>query len=312
MQSLVIDWSEDNLFDVRFKGGFVMTPVTGLHRNVTVLDFASMYPSIIIGANISPETVRKIDDDDVRLEIINHFSLKRPRMEGIGRYLINKVVQFAQELQFEVLYGDTDSVFIKPQHGCPNTPNDLMRAYHDWSASTPFSTVRLEFDKSYLSIILVKPKIYFGRQASDDGNTPVMKGMASKRRDRPEICRSMLKEVCNTICDYGATSAISRISHLLYNTYRNINRGLVDYKLCMKEMKREGIIVYSYRSVSGQQVTIDKSKYNGTLPEPIDSSWLMTSMENSISNVLRVCNMPSFDRLVQMLEDGAEDIEDIF
>ena len=39
------------------KGAFVKEPLAGLHENITVLDFASLYPSIIISHNISPETV---------------------------------------------------------------------------------------------------------------------------------------------------------------------------------------------------------------------------------------------------------------
>jgi DNA polymerase, archaea type len=39
------------------KGAFVKEPLAGLHENITVLDFASLYPSIIISHNISPETL---------------------------------------------------------------------------------------------------------------------------------------------------------------------------------------------------------------------------------------------------------------
>ena len=39
------------------KGAFVKEPLAGLHEGIAVLDFASLYPSIIISHNISPETV---------------------------------------------------------------------------------------------------------------------------------------------------------------------------------------------------------------------------------------------------------------
>lgn len=39
------------------KGAFVKEPLAGLHENIAVLDFASLYPSIIISHNISPETL---------------------------------------------------------------------------------------------------------------------------------------------------------------------------------------------------------------------------------------------------------------
>ncbi|VVB75532.1 DNA polymerase [uncultured archaeon] len=39
------------------KGAFVKEPMAGLHEQIAVLDFASLYPSIIISHNISPETL---------------------------------------------------------------------------------------------------------------------------------------------------------------------------------------------------------------------------------------------------------------
>ena len=36
------------------QGGHVLEPVTGLHRNVWVFDFKSLYPSIIRTLNIDP------------------------------------------------------------------------------------------------------------------------------------------------------------------------------------------------------------------------------------------------------------------
>jgi len=39
------------------KGAFVKEPMAGLHEKIAVLDFASLYPSIIISHNISPENL---------------------------------------------------------------------------------------------------------------------------------------------------------------------------------------------------------------------------------------------------------------
>lgn len=39
------------------KGGLVYQPLTGLHQNVAEIDFISMYPSIMVHFNVSPETV---------------------------------------------------------------------------------------------------------------------------------------------------------------------------------------------------------------------------------------------------------------
>ena len=41
------------------RGGLIYQPLIGMHRDVAQIDFASMYPSIIVGHNISPETIGK-------------------------------------------------------------------------------------------------------------------------------------------------------------------------------------------------------------------------------------------------------------
>ncbi len=39
------------------KGGYVKEPLSGLHENIAVLDFSSLYPTIIISHNVSPDTL---------------------------------------------------------------------------------------------------------------------------------------------------------------------------------------------------------------------------------------------------------------
>ena len=42
-----------------YKGGFVREPKPGIHENIAVLDFKSLYPSIIVTYNIDPGTLNK-------------------------------------------------------------------------------------------------------------------------------------------------------------------------------------------------------------------------------------------------------------
>lgn len=39
-----------------FKGGHVWDPIPGIHQNVAILDYISLYPTIISTYNLSPET----------------------------------------------------------------------------------------------------------------------------------------------------------------------------------------------------------------------------------------------------------------
>ncbi len=65
----------------RYEGAYVFDPIVGMHENVCVFDFKSLYPSMIRAFNISPETiVRKEERDDFevgRLCRIPHVTLDR-------------------------------------------------------------------------------------------------------------------------------------------------------------------------------------------------------------------------------------------
>jgi len=166
-----------------YTGGYVIEPKPGLHENIAVFDFRSLYPSIIVTFNISPETLncRCCKDSEQKIKVPEkdywfcskkrgfisncieevlrqRISLKEklkqisPRdpeyiyvkeMQGalkvlanasygylayagarwycrecaeacaaFGRYFIKKAVETATSYG-EVIYGDTDSLFIK-------------------------------------------------------------------------------------------------------------------------------------------------------------------------------------------------------
>ncbi len=168
-----------------YTGGLVLTPTPGLHDNIAVLDFKSMYPNIMITYNLSPDTYvqpgspepeggvyvapevgykfRKAPDgffkqalsylievrDEVRRKMKQlsnrgvEFRVLDARQKAVkiltnaaygyagwvgarwylkpvaeaasawGRHIILSAAQMAKDDGVEVIYGDTDSLFIK-------------------------------------------------------------------------------------------------------------------------------------------------------------------------------------------------------
>lgn len=68
-RNMVIDWSSEDDTTKRYEGALVVKPDRGLHSEVYILDIAAMYPSIMIGCNLSAETVVKASQDinDIRI-----------------------------------------------------------------------------------------------------------------------------------------------------------------------------------------------------------------------------------------------------
>lgn len=82
--------------ETRIKGGFVKEPLSGLHENVIVLDFKSLYPSLIYTFNLSTEM---ISPDGVDLG--NGVKIKL-QPKGIMPNMIKDLIQLKDDMKKKV------------------------------------------------------------------------------------------------------------------------------------------------------------------------------------------------------------------
>ncbi len=75
---------------VTYQGAFVKEPLPGLHENIAVLDFRSLYPSIIITYNVDPDTLNG-DCRERYVSPIGHYFCKEPR--GLIPSMLEVVLQ---------------------------------------------------------------------------------------------------------------------------------------------------------------------------------------------------------------------------
>ncbi len=269
----------------KYKGAIVVEPKPGVHFNVAVLDFASLYPSIIKVWNLGYETVRcPHEDESCRKNLIPgtpHWVCKKkrgleslligslrdlrvgwyklrskdrglpPAVQGwykvvsdalkvvlnasygvfgsdnfalycppvaeataaIGRHVITQALQKAQDLNLEVFYGDTDSIFL----GGGDT--DALAKLIEWSGSQ--LKMELEIDKNYRYLALSsRKKNYFG--VKPDGNVDI-KGLTGKKRHIPEFLHGAFYEMVSTLSQVKSPqdieSAKSKITEIVKKCY---------------------------------------------------------------------------------------------
>lgn len=206
-------------------GGHVLEPVVGVHNYVLVLDFKSLYPSIIRTFNIDPLSRLKAESDPVETPVGTKFSKvehilpefieelmnKRkvakdrgnknlsqaikilmnsfygvmgstgsrfyhadlPRsITGTGQWAIKEAISFLTSRGYEILYGDTDSVFIKikdnERFNIKETGENLAKAVNDFFATKIYrefkvdSKLEIEFEKYYRKFFLPKNRAGVG------------------------------------------------------------------------------------------------------------------------------------------------------
>ena len=202
-------------------GGHVLEPIVGVHGHVLVLDFKSLYPSIISTFNIDPLSRLKAEGDPLNTpegvqfskvdhilpDFIEELMKKRkvakdrgdknlsqaikilmnsfygvmgstgsrfyhadlPRaITGTGRWAIKEAVGFLTSRGYQVLYGDTDSVFVKikdhEKFNIEETGKNLAKAVNDFFSTMIYrefkvdSKLEIEFEKFYKKFFLPKSR----------------------------------------------------------------------------------------------------------------------------------------------------------
>ncbi len=256
--------------DKKFRGGLVVEPVEGIHFDVTVMDFASLYPSIIKVKNLSYETVRCSHDAckkntipqtnhwvctkrngltsvligslrDLRVNYYKNMAKKDtltveekqlftvvsqalkvilnasygvmgaeifplyflPAAEATtatGRHIILSTINNCKESGIEVLYGDTDSLFVKKPTS-KQVEDIITKAKMDHN-------VELEIEKEYRYVVLSgRKKNYLG--VTKNGKVDV-KGLTGKKSHTPAFIKTLFYELLDILSEIKTAEEFKR------------------------------------------------------------------------------------------------------
>lgn len=95
-----------------YEGAFVLEPARGLHENVACLDFASMYPTIMVKFNISPDTLVKGECEDCYVAPeVGHKFRKKP--DGFFKRILTMLIERRRKIKEEMKKLDPDSEYYK-------------------------------------------------------------------------------------------------------------------------------------------------------------------------------------------------------
>lgn len=370
-----IDWSSPKPMQ-SYKGGMVLEPVRGLHKDVVVCDFSSMYPTIMMDCNISPESIEILDRTEgdtydiwfesiyvyIRMDLVdvrfnckdistikgilellvklrNENRKKNPNYAGtlkvvansiygsigyenspmysplcsssvtaIGRWCLSLACNIFTGNGLDVVYGDTDSCFVKSTGVTKDTFNgDIMqharhclKKLHNILQSTPLKGMVMAIEDHHRSIMLIDKKMYC--TLSMDGDIR-FKGMSVVRRDSLGICKRTCTAVCKYILESESIDTCKRqicsyISGVMYDSINN----LLSYSDVSKVAKRDQKRCYVY-----------KDKNNNERYEPVDTSnnvvtdysvvYVLSSLSSSISKILEPCGLGTLYEIVEMYSE---------
>ena len=330
--------------DKKFRGGLVVEPEEGIHFDVTVMDFASLYPSIIKVKNLSYETVRCSHDAckkntipqtnhwvctkkngltsvligslrDLRVNYYKNMAKKDtltveekqlftvvsqalkvilnasygvmgaeifplyflPAAEATtatGRHIILDTIDKCKESGIDVLYGDTDSLFVKKP--TPKQIEDIItKAKMDHN-------VELEIEKEYRYVVLSgRKKNYLG--VTKNGKVDV-KGLTGKKSHTPPFIKTLFYELLDVLSEIKTVEEFKRAKNKISDKIAECARKVQAKEIPLQDLAFNVMISKAPRD------------YTKTVPQHIRAAKQLESIreikKGDIISYVKILNKP--------------------
>ena len=308
----------------KYKGAIVVEPVPGVHFNVAVMDFPSLYPSLIKVYNLGyqsilcsheecksnkvPGTPHWVCTKQKALESLLIGSLRDLRVKwyksrakdktlpselrswynviqaalkvilnasygvfgaetfdlycppvaeataALGRHAITQIINEAQRLGIQVIYGDTDSIFLK------NPLESQITSLAKWSEKELH--MELDVDKVYrYAVFSSRKKNYLG--VTSEGTVDV-KGLTGKKKHIPPLIKEAFDLMKNRLSQVKTPGdfedAKKEIQSIIRDSYLRLKR---------REWKRMEDLAFNV--VLGEA----PERYNKTIPQHVRAAKIL-------------------------------------
>ncbi len=330
--------------DKKYRGGLVVDPKEGIHFDVVVMDFASLYPSIIKVRNLSYETVRCPHEGckkntipgtnhwactkkngltsmiigslrDLRVNYYKSLSKKETLTEeqrqqytvvsqalkvilnasygvmgaeifplyylpaaeattAIGRYTILETIKKCEETGIEVLYGDTDSLFIK------NPTQEQIQKVIEQAKKD--HGVDLEIDKTYRYCVLSnRKKNYLG--VTKQGKVDV-KGLTGKKSHTPPFIKNLFYELLDVLSEVQNIEDFTKAKKEISEKISECGKKVQSKEIPLKDLTFNVMLSKS------------PSEYTKTIPQHIRAAKLLESIRE-LKKGDRISYIKTIDRV---------------
>ncbi len=285
------------------RGGMMLQPTPGVYENVEEIDFTSMYPSIIVRANLSPETIEHPERPgflpaalapllQLRLDT-KRLKKTRPGVAGIDSILKWMLVtcfgytgyrnaKFGRIEVHEGITGRSRDILLQTKDIAEEMDFRVLHGIVDclWVQGSPVDLLKARVEREtglltevdHFDWIVFEPlndgfgayNRYFGRLP--DGSIKV-RGIAARRHDTPEFVRSMQGRMLEVMAGARNGTELEDRKERLEEIFREAleNLSSADPKTLVIS-RRISRTTYAHRCIEG--AAVDAYRRSGVGIEP--------------------------------------------
>lgn len=305
---MVCPTSQHEESEERIKGGFVMKPKPGIYNYIIVLDFKSLYPSIIRtfnidpysfdkkGTIIAPNGARFRNEDGFLPMIIEHLWRMRDvakkkkdsatsyaikitmnsffgvlanpicrfynleianAITAFGRKIVQDTAEIVEKIGFDVIYGDTDSIFVSTNEKSVSDAGNVgkkierhVNEHYDNYVKKTFkrtSFLEIEYEKLYKKFIMPKlrgveegaKKRYAGLLVRDGNEVLDFVGLEFVRSDWTALAKEFQEEMLNRVFHE------KEVQNYTISFVKELKKGKYDHLLVYRKALRKPIEEYT-------------------------------------------------------------------
>jgi len=285
------------------RGGMMFQPAPGIYENIEEIDFTSMYPSIIVNANLSPETIDHPERQGFLPSVLKPLlelrirtkQLKKtaPKFTGIDAilkwmlvtcfgYTGYKNAKFGRIEVHEGITGRSRDILLQTKDIAEAMDFRVLHGIVDclWVQGSPVEALRKRIEHEtgmFLEVehfdwIVFLPLAdgfgaynrYYGRQP--DGGIKV-RGIAARRHDTPEYVREMQRRMLDVMARaetiVDLEATRGEVAGIFRETVNNLPSADPRQMVINRRISR---ITYRHRCIEGMAVQAYRDHGIGIMP----------------------------------------------
>jgi DNA polymerase, archaea type len=244
-----------------------------------------------------------------------YFKYHNPRVVELitayGRYTLSKMQEIATKMGFDVVYGDTDSLFLYNRNGNGKSSKEEIILQFTEECNKQLG-VEVEHAKTYQTVIITDKKKHYVGWTGIKGKDPDIVGMEGDKNDRPNWINTIFRQTVYDIVVHNIDPIINPKKAIYDLENGNVNPELLKRSNRLSKNREE----YENKNDRKRKIGLAIGARKGQIIEYFESDnnkegYSLNSQDISI-NKYKAMLWKAVKDILEIAQYSAETLEELF